>query len=183
VNVSLFTSEIQDPLVVVPMGNQLQVINATGAQRAPGAEVLIGYVAGPLHALASYSAIHATQVNGAGVRQGVALVPREAASLDAILEIGRRGRFGLEVDYTGPQSLDNDPYRTRSRPYFSFNALAEIRVKGFAVFFNAINLTNIRQTHFDPLIRPDRGPGGNPITDVWAPLDGRTFNLGVRTEL
>jgi hypothetical protein len=23
----------------------------------------------------------------------------------------------------------------------------------------------------------------NPITDVWAPLDGRTFNLGVRVEL
>jgi len=46
-----------------------------------------------------------------------------------------------------------------------------------------INLTNVRQTRFDPLIRPTRGPGGNPITDVWAPLDGRTFNLGIRVEL
>ena len=27
------------------------------------------------------------------------------------------------------------------------------------------------------------GPGGDPITDVWAPVDGRTFNLGTRAEL
>ena len=28
-----------------------------------------------------------------------------------------------------------------------------------------------------------QGPGGNPITDVWAPLAGRTFNLGIRAQL
>jgi hypothetical protein len=32
------------------------------------------------------------------------------------------------------------------------------------------------------LLRATPGPGGDPITDVWAPLDGRTFNLGVRGE-
>ena len=51
------------------------------------------------------------------------------------------------------------------------------------MFVNAINLTDVRQTHFDPLIRPTLGPGGNPISDVWAPLEGRTFNLGIRGEL
>ena len=51
------------------------------------------------------------------------------------------------------------------------------------MFINAINLTDVRQTHFDPLIRSTLGPGGNPISDVWAPLEGRTFNLGIRGEL
>jgi hypothetical protein len=27
------------------------------------------------------------------------------------------------------------------------------------------------------------GPGGDPITDVWAPLLGRNFNIGIRAEL
>ena len=61
--------------------------------------------------------------------------------------------------------------------------LAELRLGGVAVFLNALNITDVRQTHYDPLIRPSLGPGGNPITEVWAPLVGRTFNLGVRAEL
>lgn len=28
-----------------------------------------------------------------------------------------------------------------------------------------------------------RGLGGNAITDVWAPLAGRGFNLGIRSDL
>jgi iron complex outermembrane receptor protein len=67
-----------------------------------------------------------------------------------------------------------------SEPYIELNALGEIRFKGFSMFVNAINLTDVRQTHFDPLIRPTPGPGGNPITDVWAPLVGRSFNMGIR---
>ncbi|MDE2252038.1 MAG: TonB-dependent receptor [Gammaproteobacteria bacterium] len=183
INVSIFTSEIRDPLAVVPTGGQLRIINAPGPRRAPGAELLIGYVAGPLHAIASFSSIHATQADLTGARQGVPLVPRETASLDAILESEQRGRIGFELDYTGPQTLENDPFRATSPAFVAVNALAEIRFKGIGVFLNALNLTNVRQTQFDPLLRPGPGPGGNPITDVWAPLDGRTFNLGIRLEL
>jgi outer membrane receptor for ferrienterochelin and colicins len=183
INMSVFNSEIRSPLEVLPSGNQLQLINARGPRRAPGAEVLIGYVAGPIHALGSWSAIDATQVDPGGLRRDVSLVPRQTGSLDAILEFERRGRVGLELDYTGRQGLDYDPYRTMSRAYFSFNALAEVRFKGVAVFVNAINLSNVRQTRWDPLLRPSPGPGGNPITDVWAPLDGRILNLGIRAEL
>jgi iron complex outermembrane receptor protein len=94
-----------------------------------------------------------------------------------------RGRVGLEVEYTGPQSLEDDPYRGSSRGFSELNALTEIRFGNTRLFVNALNLTNVRQTHWEPLIRPSPGPGGNPITDVWAPLDGRTFNAGLRAEL
>jgi hypothetical protein len=72
-----------------------------------------------------------------------------------------------------------------SEPYVELNALGEIRFGAVLIFINAINLTNVRQTRFDPLIRRSRTPGlgGNPITDVWAPLDGRTFNVGIRVDL
>jgi outer membrane receptor for ferrienterochelin and colicins len=183
VNVSLFDSEIRNPLGVLTSGNMLELSNAKGPQRAPGAEALIGYVVGPLHALASWSYIDASRVDPTGERGDVPLVPRQAGSLDAILESEKRGRIGLELDYTGKQALEYDPYRTRSPAYFSLNALAELRFRNIAIFVNAINLTNVRQTRWAPLIRSSPGPGGNPITDVWAPLDGRTFNLGIRAEL
>jgi iron complex outermembrane receptor protein len=168
---------------VLPLGDKLELINAPGPQRTPGAEALIGYVFGPLHTLASWNYLKATQADATGLRRGVPLVPRQAGSLDAIVESEKRGRIGLELDYTGKQALEYDPYRSTSPAYFSFNALAEIRVKRIAVFINIVNLSNVRQTRWDPLIRPTPGPGRNPITDVWAPLDGRTFNFGIRAEL
>src|SRR5262249_25115576 len=113
----------------------------------------------------------------------VELVPRYAAELAGILEDEDRGRVGLELSWTGPQALIDDPYRTESESYFELNALAEMKFGEVAVFFNAVNLTDVRQTHFNPLLLPTPGPAGERITDVWAPLDGRTFNLGIRVEL
>jgi len=60
---------------------------------------------------------------------------------------------------------------------------ASSTLAAYLSFLNAINLTNVRQTRFDPLLRQSPGLGGNPITEVWAPLDGRTFNVGIRAEL
>jgi outer membrane receptor for ferrienterochelin and colicins len=184
VNLSVFTSEIRDPLEAqTAPGQKLELVNAPGSRRAPGAEALIHYVSGPLQLIASWSYLDVTEGITPGVRQDATLVPRHAGELAGIIENEKRGRIGLELGYTGRQALTEDPYRTISEPYFDLNALGEIRFGGLSIFLNMINLTNVRQTRFDPLIRPTRGPGSNPITDVWAPLDGRTFNLGIRVEL
>ena len=183
-NASVFASKIRDPLAAEPVGvDRFELFNAPGPQRAAGAEALIGYISGPLHLLASWSYLDVTESVTPGVRRDVSLIPRQSAEIAGILESEKRGRIGLELGYTGTQALADDPYRSVSRDYFELNALAEIRFGGIAIFFNAINLTDVRQTHFDPLVRPGPGPGGNPITDVWAPLAGRTFNLGIRAEL
>jgi iron complex outermembrane receptor protein len=183
-NASVFNSEIHNPIVARAAADQkIELLSAPGSRRAPGAEVLIHYVTGPLQMIGSWSFIDATESTATGARQPAALVPRHSAELGGILERESLGRVGLEVSYTGTQGLQDDPFRTESRPYIELNALAEIRFNGFSIFLNAVNLTGSRQTHFDPLIRPTPGLGGNPITDVWAPLDGRTFNVGVRTGL
>ena len=59
---------------------------------------------------------------------------------------------------------------TVSRAYVEINALGEVRVGRAAIFLNALNLTNVRQRDDEPLLRPAPGLGGEPITDVWAPL-------------
>jgi iron complex outermembrane receptor protein len=45
---------------------------------------------------------------------------------------------------------------------------------------NFENLTNVRQTRWDPLVLPARGRGGRWTTDAWTELAGRTVNGGVR---
>jgi outer membrane receptor for ferrienterochelin and colicins len=183
VNVSVFDSQIRDLLESQSVaGPKLELVNAPGLWRAPGAEVLIRYVTGALQLIGSWSAIDATQSLPSGMRQRAPLVPRQSAELGGIIESEKRGRIGLELGYTGRQGLENDPYRSVSEPYIELNALGEIRLEGCSIFFNALNLTDSRQTRFDPLIRPTPGPGGNPITEVWAPLEGRSFDLGVRAE-
>ena len=184
VNVSVFNSQIHNPLEARPVAaDRIELVNASGPRNAPGTEVLIHYVVGPLQMIGSWSYINATQTAPDGSREPAPLVPRHSAELGGILESETRGRIGLEANYIGTQGLEDDPYRTLSRPYILVNALAEIRFNGFSVFLNAVNLTGTRQTHYDPLIRPTPGWGGDPITDVWAPLDGRTFNIGIRTGL
>ena len=180
----MFTSDIREPLTALPAaGSKLELINAPGPRRAPGAEALVRYVVGPLHAIASWSYLSVTETDAPGLRQDSPLVPHHAVELAAILESEKRGRLGLEIGYTGRQAIANDPYRITSQAYFELNALAELRFGGIAIFLNAINLTNVRQTHYDPLVRRTPGPGGDPITDVWAPLSGRIINLGIRAEL
>jgi outer membrane receptor for ferrienterochelin and colicins len=93
------------------------------------------------------------------------------------------GRLGLELYYVGRQELDENPYRTISRPYVILGLLAERRFGSARIFLNAENLLDARQTRWDPLLLSARAAEGRWTTDVWAPLEGRTFNAGVRIEL
>jgi iron complex outermembrane receptor protein len=91
-----------------------------------------------------------------------------------------RGRFGVELYYTGRQELEENPYRSRSTPYVVLGFLIERRFGPARLFLNAENVLDTRQTGYDRLVLPAQTPEGRWITDVWAPLDGRVFNGGVR---
>lgn len=185
VNVSVFSSEIRHPLDVEQaiQADRLELVNSDGALRARGAEMLIGYSSGPLHMLANATYLDVTEAAPLGGRRDAELIPRFSAELATILEDEERGRVGIEIAYTGPQALTEDPYRSESPGYWEVNALAEVKLGRAAVFMNALNLTNFRQRDYQPLLRPSPGLAGEPITDVWASLIGRTFNIGVRLEL
>jgi iron complex outermembrane receptor protein len=90
------------------------------------------------------------------------------------------GRIGIEIFYTGKQRLDENPFRAESRPYWILGILVERRVGFLRLFLNGENLTNARQTRYDPLVRPGRGFDGRWTVDAWAPLEGRVINGGVR---
>jgi outer membrane receptor for ferrienterochelin and colicins len=132
----------------------------------------------------SYTYVRSTEARpDGGGRRDVPLTPRHTAGLVSVWEQEGKGRVGLEVYYTGRQPLDENPYRSQSRPYVIFGAIAERRVGPARVFVNLENLGDVRMTKYQPLVRPTPGEGGRWTTDAWAPLDGRVINAGVRLDV
>jgi outer membrane receptor for ferrienterochelin and colicins len=109
-------------------------------------------------------------------RAEVPLTPRHSVGLDGAWEFGNAWRLGVEWYYTGPQRLVANPYREESVPYSVFGVLASRRLGRALLFINGENLTDVKQTDWDPLLRPSRGIDGRWTDDAWAPLGGRVIN-------
>jgi iron complex outermembrane receptor protein len=186
INGSLFASRIRHPLLLEPSALQpdrFVLVNADASRRVVGAEALLHYVDGPLHLIGSSTYLDATEGGTPDGRRRSERIPRWSGELAALLEDEERGRVGMELSYTGRQALRDNPFRTTGKDYIELNALAEIKFGEVAVFFNAINLTDVRQSKYDPLLLPEPAITGRRVVDAWAPLIGRLFNLGVRLEL
>jgi iron complex outermembrane receptor protein len=181
VNVSAFGSEIDDPLVTRRLGGDTLVLeNSAEPVRTWGTEMLARFRQGPLHLTATHAYLRSTESNPLGSdRREVPLTPRHSAGLVAAWEEEGRGRAGLEVYFTGRQELDENPYRSASESHVILGFLVDRRFGRLRVFLNAENILDTRQTGYDRLVRPAQTPDGRWITDVWAPLDGRSFNGGV----
>ncbi|MEO8100538.1 MAG: TonB-dependent receptor [Acidobacteriota bacterium] len=173
VTATLFGSSVRDPVEVttpVTAASTYSLINATRPVKNLGAEFLATYRKAPYSATASYTYVDSPSP----------LTPRHSFGLTGMWEKEAAGRIGVECYYTGVQRLEQNPYRSKSRPYFSVGFLVERKIHGVRLFFNAENLTDSRQTRWDPLLRPDRASDGRWTVDAWAPLDGRVVNGGMR---
>lgn len=185
-NLTLFGSDMRNAVELVPTGpapqtTGVRLINASGTARMRGAELILRYRLDDFTVTGSYVYVDAKERDPDGPgRRTVPLTPRHTAGLVAMWEKHDKGRLGLEVYYTGKQSLDDNPYRTRSRPYFEVGMMGEVAVGKVRLFLNAENIFGKRQTRYDRLIRPSRGPDGRWTVDAWGPLEGFVLNGGIR---
>jgi len=184
-----FGSRIHSPVVahVFTDGTpRLEVFNQpkgrASSTRTSGVELFGRFRSGPWVATATHTWINATQAGDlAGMpRETVPLTPKRTVSLIAAWERHGVARAGLEVYRTGVQQLEDNPYRTESAPYTIIGLLAERRFGRLRVFVNLENLTGVRQSDFNPLLRPVASAIGQLVVSAWAPLEGRTINAGVR---
>ena len=129
-------------------------------------------------ATATYNYVRSSE-SDLGKRLDTPLTPRQSFGLVGMWE-NEKWRLGAECYYTGRQRLEGNPYRAESEPYVLFGFLGERRFGRFSLFVNAENLADVRQTGWNPLLRPDRAIDGRWTVDAWAPLDGRVFNGGIR---
>lgn len=180
---TVFGSRIEDA-VAVDRDSRYAVFNALDATTNVGGEWLATLRHGPWVGTATYTYVRARErgrsSSGPAGRQDVALTPRHSAGFVGMWESEDVGRVGLEVYLTGRQRLEANPYRDWSEPYVIVGLLAERVVGRARLFINGENLTNVRQTKWDPLRRPSRGADGRWTVDGWAPVDGRAINGGVR---
>lgn len=183
-NGSFFGSVIRDPIALrLPpsAGGSMEIVNSQASTRTLGSEFLMKVRRGDFAITGTHTFVYSTEVdpNQAGRRE-VPLTPRHSVGVVGMWEKDGKGRVGIEVFYTGQQRLDDNPYRTESRPYWILGVLAERRFGLVRLFINGENLTDTRQTRYDSLLRPQRHADGRWTVDAWAPLDGRVINGGVR---
>jgi len=115
-----------------------------------------------------------------GAREPTPLLPRHRLGGDLMYERPGKYRFGIEGIWYGVQSLDDNPFRSRSKPYFYLMAIALRQLGRLEAVANFENLLNVRQTDTDRLVRPTPTTGGRWTTDVWAPLEGFLANVALR---
>lgn len=178
--VTAFASRVADP-IAVDREEAYVLFHRADASTNVGVEVLATGRAGPFVATSTYTYVRSTERTSAG-RQDAPLTPRHNAGLVGMWEPEGVGRVGLELYYTGRQRLEVNPYRDVSRPYVVVGLVAEKRIGKVRVFINGENLTDVRQTRHDRLLRPSQGADGRWTVDAWAPLDGRVVNAGLRVQ-
>jgi outer membrane receptor for ferrienterochelin and colicins len=172
---TLFASTVRDP-VDVERDDRFVLRNLTTKTTNSGVEALAIWRREGLSVVANYTYVRAHEGD-----EEVPLTPRHNVGVDGMWEWPNgAGRLGLEWYYTGVQRLEANPYRQESQPYNIFGILVEKRIRRVRVFVNGENLTNVRQTRWDPLLRPARASDGRWTVDAWAPLDGRNVNGGIR---
>ena len=176
--VTLFSSRIRDPIHVEREPDYV-LSNLPDAATNAGVELLGTVRRSSLSLTVTYTYVRSRErVNG--LDDDVPLTPRQSVGVVGMWERENVGRVGLEWYYTGHQRLEANPFRATSVPYAVFGLLAERRFGHVRLFVNGENLTGVRQSRFDPLLRPTRAADGRWTVDAWAPLEGATVNGGVR---
>jgi outer membrane receptor for ferrienterochelin and colicins len=179
---TIFASRVAHPLqqrLVAP--DLVELVNARTPTRTIGTELIARYRAAGFLAMLTHAWTSSDEEDpDLGGRRDVPLTPGNTVTFNIMWEGDDWGRVGIEAYYYGRQPLEENPYRTVGRRYLLVGALGERRLGRVRVFINAENLGNVRQTRWDPLVRPERRPDGRWTVDAWAPLDGLVVNGGVR---
>lgn len=184
-NVTLFGANIDNATRLEEIASdRVQLVNIDGVTRVRGSEILLRFKQDGFTVTGSYVFVDASEPDPSGLgRQEVPLTPKHTAGLVGMWEEHGKGRIGMEAYYTGGQTLEDNPFRTRSRPYLHLGMLGEITLGKFSLFINAENLLDVRQTKNDPLLLPRRAASGQWTVDAWAPLEGFIMNGGIRLRL
>lgn len=180
-----YGSSVERTIQLVDLGDPSHsgaLQNAVGPTRIGGAEAAtIWRFGGDNKFLLTYGYARGTRTDAEmGQREPVPLLNRHRVGADLMLERPGVYRVGIEGIYYGRQTLDDNPYRSESKPYVYTMAIAMRQFGPLEIVANFENLLDVRQTKYQPLVRPTPAVGGRWTTDVWAPLEGFMANVALR---
>ena len=180
-----YASSVDGAIQLVDLGDAARsgaLRNAAGDTRVGGAEAAaIWRFRGDNKFLLTYGYARGTRTDAeTGQREAMPLLNRYRAGADLMLEKPGVYRIGIEGIYYGRQALDDNPYRSESKPYLYTMAIAMRQFGPLELVANFENLLDVRMTKYHPVVRPAPTVGGRWTTDVWAPLEGFMANVAVR---
>jgi outer membrane receptor for ferrienterochelin and colicins len=175
-----FASRIHDPLFV-ERTTAYVLANQPFASTTNGVELLATWRREPVLVNAVYGYVRAREYENTAF-EDVPLTPRHSFTVLGGIEDEDFGRVVVEWFYTGRQRLEANPFREESVPFTTIGLMVEKVFRKVRLFVNAEDVNNVRQTQYDPLVRPVQGADGRWTVDAWAPLDGRNINGGIRVK-
>ncbi|MFL5742502.1 MAG: TonB-dependent receptor domain-containing protein [Flavisolibacter sp.] len=177
INPLFFYTRINKPLALMQQGTQKLFVNAAGYTDSKGLDLSFRLSLDAVKFFTGYS-YTIGQNHFGGQTSFYPLAPKHKLHFDLVYELEGSLRIALEAYYTSSQQLHD---ASIGKSYWLTGALIEKSWKQFSLFINCEDLNNVKQTDWGPiysgtLTSPD-------FKDVYAPLEGRTVNGGIKIKL
>ena len=169
-NQSFFITQINNPLVL----DSLQFVSKSLPVVTSGFETNLRLDLDELEFFVAYTYVNARRKYDP-TQSIIPLTPKHKINLDIIYEDEDNYSLALEGYYVSSMFRDLD---TKTRAYFTVGLIAQKHFKHLSIIANCENLTDVRQTRFENIIIPPTGEPG--FRQIYAPLEGRVFNIALR---
>jgi iron complex outermembrane receptor protein len=178
INPLFFYTRVNDPLILEPVaGGKEQFKNANGYIDSKGVDMSFHL---SIHQFKFYTGYSYTIAENHfnGITSTYPLAPKHKLHFDLVYEQEGKLRIAFESYHTGTQQLSDGK---EGKQYWLIGALIERSWKHFSIFLNAEDLNDARQTKWDTIYT---GTIDDPtFRDIYAPLEGRIINGGVKVKL
>jgi iron complex outermembrane receptor protein len=178
-NQAFFYTRVNDPLVLITdtaTGN-VSLSNADGYFFSKGAETDIKLTYGELEAFIGYTYTDAEKEFSTASGE-LFLTPPHRFVMDVLFDMEELGEGGIELRYTSSQLLHDG---TKSPDFWVFDVLFQKKISNITLFVAVENLLNYKAADYLPVVS---GGSVNPqFNDVWAPLEGRVINAGLKFQM
>lgn len=172
-NQSFFITQINNPLVL----DTFRFVNKDKPIVTAGFESNLRLNLDEFQLFVGYTFVDAQRKYDAA-QSFIPLTPRHKINLDIIYEEEDNYSLALEGYYVSSMYRDFD---TKTREYFTVGLIAQKHFEHFSIIANCENLFDVRQTRFENIIIP---PNSDPtFRQVYAPLNGRVFNIALRVKI
>jgi outer membrane receptor for ferrienterochelin and colicins len=182
-NSAFFLTNLDDALSADDDSLRADIVyfrNSTGSTKSIGGEFSARLTYEDFKVSFGYTYLYATQEDNARLSE-IELNPRHSLGIVAIWENHEHQlKMGLENYWTGRQRVIRNPFRTSTPAYWITGFIAEKGFGNFRLFINLENIFDTRQTRYDPIVVGDLSGGTIRTLPVYAPLEGRVINAGVR---
>lgn len=172
-NQSFFTTQITNPLVL----DSVTFVSKDRPIITSGFESNIRYNLDEFQIFLAYTYVDAKRKYD-DIQPFVPLTPKHKLNLDIIYEVENNFSVAFEGYYVSSMFRDFD---TKTKSYYTIGLIVQKHFKHFTLIANGENLLDVRQTRFENIVVP---PIENPtFRQLYAPIDGRVFNVAIRFDL